>query len=50
MCQLSMDELTEQERAKVDRMREMLNPYVQIASIDWITEPCHAPDVFDLPH
>lgn len=52
MCQLSMEELPEAERADVAQARAMLNPYLQITTVDWLTakEPSHAPDVLDFSH
>lgn len=38
MCQLSMDELTEQERAELAKAMAMLDPYLKLTAVDWTAE------------
>lgn len=39
MSQLSVMELPEQERADVAKARALLDPYLQIASVEWMPQP-----------
>lgn len=36
MCALILDDLTEHERAEVDKAMAMLNPYLQLAAVEWM--------------
>jgi hypothetical protein len=42
MSHLTMDDLPEHERADVAKAKAMLDPYVQIAAVDW-TSPKETP-------
>lgn len=39
MCELSMDALTEQDRAAVEQAMALLDPYLQLTAVDWTAEP-----------
>lgn len=38
MCALILDDLPEHDRAEVDKAMAMINPYLQLADVDWMAE------------
>ncbi len=38
MCALMLAELHDDERSNIEKAMAMLNPYLQIAAVDWMAE------------